>query len=477
MILLAAVLCFSSGFLVVALLWPDRSWKSDLLLRSSLSIGFGVGVFSILFFVARVFNSDRVVLIDVLSTLVLAVLWLISRRTLNPALCTQAEGTHEALDLSHWLRRFLQISFAIALAPSSYSAALRGIVHPYGDGWDAFSIWNLHARFMFRGGAHWRDGFTNVISWSHPDYPLLVPASIAHFWTYLGNDNPAVPAVISLLFAAITLGLLCSSLNRLRGKNAALLAGISLVCTPFFVEQAAAQYADVPLSFFLLAAVVLFCIRRQRYPDSKRLLVLSGIAAGLAGWTKNEGLLFLCLTFLVGTVFTGILKSKGYSQPQQAAVNGWESLACFSVGTMPLLAMVLWFKHSIAPQGDLFSTPASMLGKLMTPSRYWAVFRWYVRQVFRFGNWWIAPGTALIGFLYFAVGRKGEDRRNSAFWPIFSTLALTAAGYSVIYLITPYDLYWHLRFSLNRLFLQLWPSAIFLFFSSVSFRSLQNVSK
>jgi len=37
-----------------------------------------------------------------------------------------------------------------------------------------------------------------------------------------------------------------------------------------------------------------------------------------------------------------------------------------------------------------------------------------------------------------------------------------------VYVITPNDLYWHLRFSLNRLFLQLWPAAIFLFFLSLS---------
>jgi hypothetical protein len=43
-------------------------------------------------------------------------------------------------------------------------------------------------------------------------------------------------------------------------------------------------------------------------------------------------------------------------------------------------------------------------------------------------------------------------------------LPLILAGYFFIYLITPYDLRWHLRFSLNRLFLQLWPSAVFLFF-------------
>jgi hypothetical protein len=51
------------------------------------------------------------------------------------------------------------------------------------------------------------------------------------------------------------------------------------------------------------------------------------------------------------------------------------------------------------------------------------------------------------------------------------TLGLTLAGYFAIYVITPNELYWHLRFSLNRLFLATWPSVLFLFFSSVSFRS------
>ena len=47
------------------------------------------------------------------------------------------------------------------------------------------------------------------------------------------------------------------------------------------------------------------------------------------------------------------------------------------------------------------------------------------------------------------------------------TLSVTFAGFFVIYLITPYDLYWHLRFSETRLFLQLWPSVICLFFLAI----------
>jgi len=40
-------------------------------------------------------------------------------------------------------------------------------------------------------------------------------------------------------------------------------------------------------------------------------------------------------------------------------------------------------------------------------------------------------------------------------------------GYFAVYLITPYDLVWHLSHSLGRLFLQVWPSALFLFFLAI----------
>jgi len=53
------------------------------------------------------------------------------------------------------------------------------------------------------------------------------------------------------------------------------------------------------------------------------------------------------------------------------------------------------------------------------------------------------------------------------------TLGLTLAGYFFIYLITPYEIYWHLRFSLARLFIQIWPSAIFVFFLGVDLESLK----
>jgi hypothetical protein len=78
--------------------------------------------------------------------------------------------------------------------------------------------------------------------------------------------------------------------------------------------------------------------------------------------------------------------------------------------------------------------------------------------------------------LFFALTRRRQPRPEPAFRVSLATLCLTLAGYFAIYLITPRDLYWHLRFSLNRLFLQLWPATIFLFFLYVG-RQVERISQ
>jgi hypothetical protein len=56
--------------------------------------------------------------------------------------------------------------------------------------------------------------------------------------------------------------------------------------------------------------------------------------------------------------------------------------------------------------------------------------------------------------LLFLPARSPENRSGA---PVL-------AGYFFVYVMTPLDLGYHLATSLNRFFLQLWPSVIFLFF-------------
>ncbi len=465
---LPVLLCLASGYLIVALgVSRTSSAASNVLLPISHSAGYGLGVFSVIFLAARALGIANLLVTDFLALAVLLAIYLLTRSHRPVTILPSREGGADP----PWLPRVVTTAFVIALCAALYSGILRTLVHPHGDGWDAFSIWNLHARFLFRGGAAWRDGLTPLIPWSHPDYPLLLPAAIAHFWSCLGYENQAVPAVIGLAFTFSTVGVLFESLAILRGRTAAMLGALTLLATPFFLETGASQYADVPLSFFYLATISLLGLYDQSSdahsaPRPKGLIVLAGLAAGLAAWTKNEGVLFLC-----ALAAAWILTSVGKSRPQSSIAEDATSpgrlgnaFLFLLAGIVPAIPLIVWFKHSIAPRGDLFPDKGMALHKLMDPNRYRIILEWYGKEFLRFGDWLLVPGTIALTILYFLSGKNEKAEPTPGFRMAVITLALTLAGYFAIYVITPYDLYWHLRFSLNRLFLQLWPSAIFLFF-------------
>jgi len=465
-LVLPTLACLASGFLLVCVGWSRKGpLPTDLLLRASLSVGYGLGLFSVFCFLARVCNIRNLVLVDllVLVLLIAAVVLAWARAAEN----TTAVSTSNSVQSPVWFHRVVTSALVIALCGAFYSAILRVRAYPHGDGWDAFAIWNLHARFLFRGGSLWRDGFTALLPWSHPDYPLLLPAGTAHFWTYLGRDDPHVPAVVGFFFTFATVGILLSALSILRGRAQAMLGAIALLATPSFIEQGAWQYADIPLSFFYLATIALLCLHDQRAQEASSqppagLLALAGMAAGFAAWTKNEGVLFLGAVILARQLIS--IRSARRVALAGGKINFARQSGPLLAGSAPLFLLIIYFKHWIAPPGDLFSDPSSMLHKVLDVTRYWAIARWYVKAFLRFGDWLLIPGSLLLIGFYFLAGK--EDRRTAqrGFRTSVLALALTLAGYFAVYLITPYDIYWHLRFSLPRLFLQLWPATVFLFF-------------
>ena len=451
----AGILCFATGFLVVALGLGALHSRSTLLLRISLAPGFGLAVFSIIYFLARWSGFLHLWAIDgMVCAILLIALMSLRKHRISPA--PNVEASDQATP------RFLLIAFGVALLAALYSGIRYALARPYGSGWDSFAIWNLHARFLFRGGINWRDGFSPLIPWSHPDYPLLLPAAIAHFWTVMGRETTEVPAVIGLVFTFSTVGLLFSALDILLGRTSALLGAMCLLSTPFFIDLGTWQYADVPLSFFILATLVLLHVHDRLDKsgvESRSTLALAGLTAGFAAWTKNEGILFLVAILLTRMWLTSRQPSPGRRPISQ--------MAPMLLAVAPIFALIAFFKRAVAPPGDLFSDLATMLHKLGDPSRYWAVLKWYGRELIRFGEWWLIPLPIVMLVLYFLLKRNVTREEKETVQASAAALVLTLAGYFFIYLITPRDIYWHLRFSLNRLFVQLWPSAIFVFFSAL----------
>jgi hypothetical protein len=89
-----------------------------------------------------------------------------------------------------------------------------------------------------------------------------------------------------------------------RSRGQGMLAGTLLLGTPLYVAQTAAQYADIPFGFFVLAALVLGSLFNA-CKAAPGLLSIAGVTCGLACWTKTEGWFFLIAVLIGRFAFPG----------------------------------------------------------------------------------------------------------------------------------------------------------------------------
>lgn len=377
-----------------------------------------------------------------LALIALSLLRLIRGRPIAP------RATAEVRDWTRWL----WVPFVLsALAAGSYLVAYFAR-EPHGD-WDAFSIWNLRARFLYRSGDDWPDTFSPVLF--HTDYPLLVSALVARAWVHAGQESTAGPMAVAILFFGLTAGTLASGLNWLRGGGQGWLAGMVLLVSFPFVHAAGQQYADVPLSFFMLAAVAGLAIQDQLPMPGWWLTLGSGVAAGLAAWTKNEGVLF------VGVLVASRLAVHGWNRSWRRLV---QEGALFAMGLLPAGLALGVLKLGFAPPNDLLAGQGeATLRRLLDLTRHARVLAAAGQQLWEFG-----PLLLVVLAAYaLLVGQPPEGQRCQHVGFPWLVLCLMAAGYYLVYVTTPHDLAWHLSTSLVRLIVQLWPLGLFATFLTV----------
>jgi len=348
---------------------------------------------------------------------------------------------------------YLTIGLLLAAAIALGIFVSSSIYKPHGE-WDAWSIWNLRARFLYRGGDSWRDAFSPFIPWAHPDYPLLIPGIVAMSWTLSHLESTAAPIATAFVFTFGLAGLFIATIGILRGKAQAYVAGILLLGTVSVSQVGAYQYADVPLGFFFLASLALLCLQ-DRHPEETRFTVLAGLAAGFGAWTKNEGLLFAAVLL----VARAIAIFRYGRRPTLLAQIGR-----LVAGMVAPLAMFAFFKIRYAPSNDLLSTPAGeALKRLVNIGRWLTTFEGLVPNLFRIGSF-LLPVILVLALYWYLVRFKVEERDRSALGTVVLAVALMMAGNIGVYIMLAPDVEWQVRTSIERLYLQLWAPALLAFF-------------
>ena len=332
-------------------------------LRLFLGIGVGFGVCSGAFFV-WLLTYGRVHQLYIVAEIGLALIMAIiaNRRATGCRLCEHSEQYEACRDRRSPL---LVFAFGLVLVCALTSFALESGTHPEGQG-DAWAIWNLRARYLFRGGDQWRAGFSPGLFWSHPDYPLLLPGAVARSWIYTGAQVSGAPIGIAALFTFAIVGVLTAGLSSIAGREKGLLAGMLLLGTGSFIKLGAAQYADVPVSSFFLGTITLLLLE-DRLPASA--MVLAGIIAALAAWTKNEGLAFLAVLCVI---------RKLSHRPVRSIFWG----ACWVIVPLAIL------KLRLAPTNPILGQDwkTVLIQDITNPSRYWLVATGLLYHLAKFGG-------------------------------------------------------------------------------------------
>ena len=331
-----------------------------------------------------------------------------------------------------------EIVLAIALAVLAFKCLQEA--EKYGN-WDAWSIWNLHARFL-TSADHWQAMVQPLMARSHPDYPLMLPGINACGLRF-SDHVLLVPFAVGLLFTYSVVGLTFSALAN---KN--VIVGIAslaaFVFSDYYPSQGAAQYADIPLAFYYLATLV--CLHHYELNSKAIYLAMATFFTACAVCTKNEGVLFALFVLLFYT--RDIFRKKNIAGVIIAAF-------------LPGLAWIL-FKLFYAPANDLMSQQGVPYWQRITnieSSRIILDALWTNLKL-HYPELLVA---AVVSLICAVINRKILNKK-------MMLLLCTLLACQATYLVTPYSLEWHLGTSQDRLVLQVFPAIIF-----VSGISLANV--
>ncbi len=283
---------------------------------------------------------------------------------------------------------------------------LLAVLQPDGT-WDAWAIWNLRARF-FAYAPDITTAFDPALSYSHLDYPPLLPAIIALGWRVFG-DTRLVPVILHGMIYLAALGFL-------RDRPWWVMALVGTVG----LDYAPTQYADTPLAaIFLAAAAASF---HQRYG-------WAGIALGLGLLIKNEGAL-IALAFVAA-----------WGKAERRIP--WRAL----IAMLPFVMLLIAFKLWVGAPNDITSS-SGIWDRVLEPTRYMIIGLATLQTLLIFGH---SALLFLAACLWMGAVRP--------VWNVpVSAVSFVFVGYMAIYVITPNDLVWHMHTSYDRLLWQLFPT-------------------
>jgi hypothetical protein len=308
--------------------------------------------------------------------------------------------------------------------------------------WDARSIWFFHARMIWLEGALRQQAGWNhhSIVFSHPDYPMLVPALAAQLTSLKGYWNEFLPKG-SLVVMLVPIVLWILSFRR-RSVTFVLLV------LAFFFSLGGwlwNGYMDGYLVMYAGVALLSF----GRYLSEGRLVDLCSamVAAGIASNLKNEGLLF-AVCFVAAVLVSGIKYSE--LTVKRLAKHFRTNPVAIGVLLLSIAPAVMWTlcKAAWGIQSELTGDPVQAWARLSVRLFDGATPQYLLNYLLvRSTAIWLVAGLLITTWIFLG-------RRSLKIHPGATVAALTAllyvCGLYAVYLSTPHNFEFHVSTSGTR---------------------------
>lgn len=353
--------------------------------------------------------------------------WLIGLQTIAPVIFTGL-----LIYFCYFVADSLKLKLTLPLLIILYLGLLS--LGTVATSWDARSIWLFHAKRIFIDNSIFAQ-LDDYAIWSHNDYPVMVPLLSASFAKFIGFWNEIFPKSSNVFFILPPLLIFYGYLKSNRWFIL-LVVGIFYILAKLLING----YMDGILTLYALSTLVLLNQFKGDDHKNKLLLLLISLQGSVLVSIKNEGVfIFSILVFCLFVVNKRQLK---YFFKQS-----WILL-------IPYIFWLIWrltCQH-FGVQGDIeegllanksgFSVLAliHLIKSRLTIENLTLIFQHvFISKYYLFGL--VAIALAM--------------QNRFAHWTnldslICAFICLFFVFLTMVYLLTPYDIYWHLKGSATR---------------------------
>ena len=313
--------------------------------------------------------------------------------------------------------------------------------------WDAFAIWGFKAKVLAHEALRPTPACFHdlTLSYSHLDYPLLVPFLTAGAYAAMGTVDDQTGKLVSVFLDVLLVPMVYLGLRwKLRRLPAACLSAI-LAMLPVMFRYGGVGCADLPLAMFYTGSIfyVARWIDRQQWPD----LILAILFSAFAAFTKNEGAV---LALMNGAVILGFGIWAGRR-------HVWAGAAVFFAGLLAMDAAWLSWSWNLPRTHEDYGSKLLSSALVTHLPKLKEIIPAMLVQMAEFQVWGLLWIMAVVLVL---LGWRALTRPYVLV--LWALLGMQLMIYALAYSVTPWDLAVLMPMTMDRLLLHTVPAVIFL---------------